>query len=514
VALAVSGTNLYAGGRFTTAGAVPATNIAKWDGSAWSALGSGMSFYPYDAYVNALAVSGTNLYAGGRFTTAGGVSANCIAKWDGNTWSPLGSGTGGSTYPEWNDVYALVVSGTDLYAGGAFVATAGVLPANYIAKWNGSAWSALGSGLRNGNYPGSVSALAVSGTNLYAGGQFTNAGGLTAHYIAKWNGSAWSALGSGTGGGTYPYVYALVVSGTDLYAGGPFTTAGGLPANYIAKWDGSTWSALGSGVNNWVLALAADGAGHLFVGGEFSLAGTNVSPYIAQAAVASLPPIITSPQGETAEIGATADFTVDGVGGELGYQWFFNNTNPIGSGTRSDLVLTNVQIPQSGSYSVVATYLFGTVTSAPAMLDVISPVVRRSVLGVNLMAQAGNLLGLDHRDNLSPTANWQTMATMTLSNSSQYYFDVSEPLPPQRFYRAWRTGTPSVMPSLDLHIVPAITLTGNIGSKVRLDYINQFGPIDAWVTLATVTLTNTSQLYFDASRIGQPARLWRIVPVP
>jgi hypothetical protein len=65
-----------------------------------------------------------------------------------------------------------------------------------------------------------------------------------------------------------------------------------------------------------------------------------------------------------------------------------------------------------------------------------------------------------------------------------------------------------------LHIVPAITLTGNIGSKVRLDYINQFGPIDAWVTLATVTLTNTSQLYFDASRIGQPARLWRIVPVP
>jgi hypothetical protein len=106
------------------------------------------------------------------------------------------------------------------------------------------------------------------------------------------------------------------------------------------------------------------------------------------------------------------------------------------------------------------------------------------------------------------------MATMTLSNSSQYYFDVSEPLPPQRFYRAWRTGTPSVMPSLDLHIVPAITLTGNIGSKVRLDYINQFGPIDAWVTLGTVTLTNTSQLYFDVSAPGQRERLYRLVPVP
>jgi len=47
-----------------------------------------------------------------------------------------------------------------------------------------------------------------------------------------------------------------------------------------------------------------------------------------------------------------------------------------------------------------------------------------------------------------------------------------------------------------------------------VDHINQFGPIDAWVTLATVTLTNTSQLYFDPSAIGQPARLYRLVPVP
>ena len=64
-------------------------------------------------------------------------------------------------------------------------------------------------------------------------------------------------------------------------------------------------------------------------------------------------------------------------------------------------------------------------------------------------------------------------------------------------------------------MVPAITLTGAIGSSVRIDYINQFGPIDAWVTnLATVTLTNTSQLYFDTSAIGQPVRLYRTVLLP
>jgi hypothetical protein len=49
---------------------------------------------------------------------------------------------------------------------------------------------------------------------------------------------------------------------------------------------------------------------------------------------------------------------------------------------------------------------------------------------------------------------------------------------------------------------------------VRVDCINQFGPNDAWVTLATVSLTNTSQLYFDISAPGQPPRLYRLVPSP
>jgi hypothetical protein len=104
---------------------------------------------------------------------------------------------------------------------------------------------------------------------------------------------------------------------------------------------------------------------------------------------------------------------------------------------------------------------------------------------------------------------------MTLSNNSQVSFDVSEPLPPQRFYRVWQTGTPDVVPSLNLlGMVPAITFTGNVGASLRLDYINAIGPTDAWVTLETVTLTNTSQFYFDVSVLGQPARLYRITPVP
>jgi hypothetical protein len=284
-ALAVSGSNVYAGGYFTTAGGSAATNIAKWNGSSWTPLGSGMNSGVY-----ALAVSGSDAYAGGNFTTAGGSGANYIAKWDGTSWSPLGSGMN-------NQVNALAVSGSDLYAGGYFT-TAGGNAANHIAKWNGSSWSALDSGVFGGDYPlyGSVSTLAVAGTNLYAGGSFTTAGNSAATNVARWNGSSWSALGPGIGFAG-DAVYALAVSGSDVYAGGYFTFAGGSRAANIAKWNGSSWTALSSGIGGGfvngdppsVLALAVLGS-DLYAGGYFTTAGGKVSGFLAKAIVN--PPVL------------------------------------------------------------------------------------------------------------------------------------------------------------------------------------------------------------------------------
>jgi hypothetical protein len=270
-ALVASGSDLYAGGDFTTAGGVSANHIAKWNGSGWSALGSGI-----DGNVYALAVSETNLYAGGEFTSVGGIAAHAIAKWNGSSWSALGSGL--TSFPANGTVDALATSGSDVYAGGNFT-TAGGIAATNIARWDGTNWSPLGSGLSihpNFNYSGAVYALAVSGTDLYAGGNFTNSGGANVNYVAKWDGTNWLALGSGTGGGNPnfgpPAVYALVVLGSDLYVGGFFTTAGGMSANYIAKWDGNIWSALGSGMDGGARALALSG-GDLYVGGGFTTAG-------------------------------------------------------------------------------------------------------------------------------------------------------------------------------------------------------------------------------------------------
>ena len=83
-------------------------------------------------------------------------------------------------------------------------------------------------------------------------------------------------VGAGFGDETGDRVYALAVSGSDLYAGGAFTTAGGSAAKNIAKWNGSSWSALGSGMNSAVSALAVSGS-DLYAGGNFTTAGGEVS---------------------------------------------------------------------------------------------------------------------------------------------------------------------------------------------------------------------------------------------
>ena len=135
-------------------------------------------------FVYAVAVDGSgNVYAGGYFTNVNNNgatlgAADYIAKWDGSNWSALGSdGAGGGSLN--SNVLALAVSGSNVYVGGNFtnVNNGGTVltAADYIAKWDGSNWSALGSnGAGNGSLNQSVSALAVNGSNVYAGGWVTH----------------------------------------------------------------------------------------------------------------------------------------------------------------------------------------------------------------------------------------------------------------------------------------------------------------------------------------------------
>jgi len=196
------------------------------------------------------------------------------------------------------------------------------------------------------------------------------------------------------------------------------------------------------------------------------------------------------------------------------YQWYFNGTNALAGATNPYLDLAEVQPAQAGAYTVVVTDIYGAVTSAPAVLSVIAAVETRVVPALNLTGDVGSFLHLDYINAFGPGAQWLSLSNFTLTSTPQLCFDLSEPLPAQRFYRAWQTNAPSVRPVVDLSFATAVPLAGAIGSSVRIDYINVIGPTDAWVTLATVTLMNTTELYFDVTAFRQPPRLYRLVPLP
>jgi hypothetical protein len=267
-ALAFDGLNLYVGGSFTSAGGIAATNIARWDGSKWSALRNGL-----DGSVSALAFYGGTLFVGGTFTHAGVVPVNHVAEWDGLLWFSMGSGMNGN-------VQAISATASGIFAGGSFT-TAGGVPANHIAAWSSNTWSAVGAGTGNGVGGTVLTLLQMAPNALYVGGIFTTAGGLPASNIAQWDGANWTQLGPGIGGGGTPSVNSLIAQGTDLYVGGNFTNAGGGAAARIAKWDGTNWMTLGSGVsrasgNSAVVALGVTG-NDLYLGGSFILAGGKAS---------------------------------------------------------------------------------------------------------------------------------------------------------------------------------------------------------------------------------------------
>jgi len=283
-ALEVHGTELFAGGWFLNAGDVNNVhNVAAWDGTQWRKLGTGLRYPGGDPRVFALLSAGSDLYAGGVFTRASGIAMNRIARWDGSAWNAVGflseNMIGGTLA-----VMSLGEFNGDLVAGGSF-RKADLVIVNGIARWDGSSWHPLGP---SGGLPGSsgandwVECMASYGGRLIVGGDFTEIGGVPANGIAAWDGSSWSALGSGLEGTTSSSgPAALTVYNGDLIAGGEFFLAGGSPAANIARWDGTSWHPIGGGVDNKVYGLATH-KDHLYAAGWFVTAGTDSASKIAR----------------------------------------------------------------------------------------------------------------------------------------------------------------------------------------------------------------------------------------
>ena len=374
-ALATDGSDLYVGGEFTEAGGEAVGPLVKWDGSEWQEPASeidGVSFF--SAKVATLIVADGFLYVGGFFNSIDGVAARSIARMElaTGTWSALGAAEGGGLGRTFlpmlfsRGVEAIAVDGDQLYAGGDIIRAdthavnnvarfdlstdewlamgqnigagisgqdtwsvdftaqgpvmvgpfgqSGLLPSFGVTRpdLTGGEWSGLADNdeqylfsskqrvlglddeiflggtmyvrLNNPDDPtieGSVDRImrwdegsddwvpledvntAVSGISgnfssmaghadmLYVGGTFEEAGGHAANNIARWDiaSNTWSALGDGLDDRA---AALLATSDGLLYAAGPFTTAGGAPASGIAVWNANTesWSPLGEGIAN------------------------------------------------------------------------------------------------------------------------------------------------------------------------------------------------------------------------------------------------------------------------
>lgn len=257
--------SVYAGGEFTSAGGVAVSKVAKWTGTTWEAVGSSIS--GGDVWDMSRDSSG-NIWVTGNFV----IPNARVARWNGSAWSSLGTGLNGSGN-------AIAANDTDVYVGGYFSLAGGVADTAYIARWNkaGSTWHALGEGANTYVY-----GLAINGNYLYAAGYFSSVSSVPGtDHVARWDmvHSTWEALGSGVDGTCYDFAFDAA---GNVYVAGVFTNAGGVPANNVVRWTGTTWEALGSGLNDNCNSLAIGPDGLLYAGGRFTTAGGVPANYVAK----------------------------------------------------------------------------------------------------------------------------------------------------------------------------------------------------------------------------------------
>jgi hypothetical protein len=169
-ALAVYQNQLYAGGFFDLAGSQPITGIARWNGSQWLSVGNVASATTLPPAVMSLKVGSDGwLYVGGDFASAGGIAASNIARWNGSIWQAVGSTL--TTGP----VRTIEEFQGQIHAGGDFNSI-GAVNAERIARWNGSAWAPLGGGLTHVAIHSQALSMRVSGGSLLVSGHFDMAG--------------------------------------------------------------------------------------------------------------------------------------------------------------------------------------------------------------------------------------------------------------------------------------------------------------------------------------------------
>lgn len=213
----------------------------------------------------------TVLYISGHFRyvyhDGDTIDARGIIKWDGNSFSKLGSFPNTSCN-DWNcnPVISVIRYQDDIYAS-LHNAFPDLGEFRGIAKWNGIEWDSVKAGIR-----GLVIEQIVYNDELYAIGRFDEAGTHTVNSIAKWDGEDWHKVNFpyttfNDGGGIT--INAAIVHEGELYVAGNFWNEEETVRD-VAKFDGENWHPVGNGIKG----LADDVGDLIFYNNELYVCGS------------------------------------------------------------------------------------------------------------------------------------------------------------------------------------------------------------------------------------------------
>ena len=194
------------------------------------------------------------------------------------SWISVGSGISGSN----SGVVSLATFKGSLYAGGYYTNAGGLATPN-IARWNGLKWDSVGSGIPD--WPsggGGAGGFSVYDSLLFVSGGFDKVSNISCRSIAQWNGTKWDSVGSGLTTIVGDIVQTTALYNKEIYAGGNYTiNVGGKPVSWIARWNGKNWDSVGKGLNYdpWTFAVYK---GELYAGGDFTMADGNPAASIAR----------------------------------------------------------------------------------------------------------------------------------------------------------------------------------------------------------------------------------------
>lgn len=221
-------------------------------------------------------------------------------------------------------------------------------------------------------------------------------------------------------------------------------------------------------------------------------------------------PIVTvQPQSQVTSIGGNAAFSAAVIGQQtLSYQWRFNGTNLAGA-RLSSLTISNVTQTNLGTYAVVVTNLFGSVTSSNADLSaypyLVSPFTGlvtdwgfTNTLSVRAWG-TGPLFYQWYRDGVAipgATDSSLTLSRIQFTNAGLYSVVVSSALGSVTNPPAQVVVNPA---GLALGFSPTLTITGVVGFSYIIQSTTNLADTNAWVTMTRFTLTQPVEMWVDTS---------------